>query len=124
MSCNCKSSVETQKVFDNKPLGVKISHYVLKTLAFLIMVALLPVINLFIIYFMFKTIVLNKEVDVKPMLVSLGRKFKQMADEEDDEEEDDYNNLTSDDVEMLEVEDITEKKVLNDVKYYKNKNNT
>jgi hypothetical protein len=49
-------------------------------------------------------LVLNKNIDVKPILLSLGNKFKQK-----DEDDDEYNELTEDDVILLDVEDITNK---------------
>lgn len=104
MSCNCKNSAQAQQINDNRTTGVKVTHYILKTFAFLLMIVLLPVINLFLIYFMFKTLVLSKEVDIKPLLLAIGKKFKE-KDEDDDEI--DYETLTTEDVVMVDVEDIT-----------------
>jgi len=101
--CNCKNSAQAQQINDNRTTGVKVTHYALKTLAFLLMVVLLPVINLFLIYFMFKTLVLSKEVDIKPLLLAIGKKFKDNSDEDDI----DYETLTPEDVVMVDVEDIT-----------------
>lgn len=105
--CNCKNSAQAQQINDNRTTGVKVTHYALKTLAFLLMVVLLPVINLFLIYFMFKTLVLSKEVDIKPLLLAIGKKFKDNSDEDDDEDDIDYETLTPEDVVMVDVEDIT-----------------
>ena len=107
MGCNCKNSAQAQEIHDNRTTGVKVTHYTLKTLAFLLMVVLLPVINLFLIYFMFKTLVLSKEVDIKPLLLAIGKKFKDNSDEDDDEDDIDYETLTPEDVVMVDVEDIT-----------------
>jgi hypothetical protein len=109
MSCNCKNSAQAQEINDSRTTGMKITHYTLKTLAFLLMVVLLPIINLFLIYFMFKTLVLSKEVDIKPLLLAIGKKFKEKDDEDDEDDEIDYETLTPDDVVMLDVEDITNK---------------
>ena len=106
MGCNCKNGSQ-EPIIDNRPTGVKITHYVLKTLMFLLMIVLLPVINLFLIYFMFKTLVLNREIDIKPLLLAIGKKFQRNDDEEDD---DDYYGLNPEDVVMVDVEDITNKK--------------
>lgn len=105
MGCNCKNSAQAQQINDNRTTGVKIAHYTLKTFAFLLMIVLLPLINLFLIYFMFKTLVLSKEVDIKPLLLAIGKKFKDKDD--DDEDEIDYETLTPEDVVMVDVEDIT-----------------
>lgn len=107
--CNCKNSAQAQQINDNRTTGVKITHYTLKTLMFLLMVVLLPIINLFLIYFMFKTLVLNKEVDIKPLLLAIGKKFKE-RDEDDYDDDIDYETLTPEDVVMVDVEDITGKK--------------
>lgn len=103
MSCNCKNGAQAMQVADSRPLGTKIAHYVLKTLVFGLMVVLLPIINLFLIYFMFKTLVLNREVDVKPLLIAIGKKFKPKDNDDDDI---DYDTLTEKDVDMVGVEVI------------------
>ena len=108
--CNCKS--KGNKGIDalnntNAPkekLGPMIITYALKIVGFLILIAALPIINLFIIWFMFKTLVLNKEVNMKPLLLAIGSKFKE---KNEDEEVEDYDSLTEEDVEMVDVEIIT-----------------
>lgn len=100
--CNCKNGEQAMKIADNRPVGTKIIHYTLKTVVFGLMLILLPIINLFLIYFMFQTLVLNREVDVKPLLIAIGKKFK--PKEQDDESY--YDNLSEDDVEMVGVEVI------------------
>ena len=107
MGCNCKNSAQAQQINDDRTTGVKITHYALKTLVFLLMIVLLPVINLLLIYFMFKTLVLGKDVDVKPLLLAIGKKFKEKDD--DDYDEIDYDTLTPNDVVMVDVEDITDR---------------
>jgi hypothetical protein len=57
---------------------------------------------------MFNTLVLTKEVDIKKIVSDLiGNKFNKKDDDEDDEDND-FENLTEDDVIMVDVEDITE----------------
>ncbi len=115
MGCNCKTSGD-----NNVKETVKLSElstkqkinlflfYLAKTIGFLVGVALLPIINLGIIWFMFNTLVLTKEVDIKKIVSDLiGNKFNKKDDDEDDED-DDFENLTEDDVIMVDVEDITE----------------
>lgn len=87
----------------SESLSQIILKYVFKSLVFLLMMVTLPIIVLFIIWFMFKMIVLNKEVNVKPLLVAIGKKFQRSTDDY----EDDYESLTEDDVVMVDVEDIT-----------------
>lgn len=108
MSCNCKADkINSENVSLNKvniPFP-SFTTYILKILAFILMIIALPIINLFIIWFIFRTLVLNMEVDIKPLLYAIGSKFKPNEDDEDD----DYNNLNEDEVEMIDVEDITNK---------------
>ncbi len=111
MSCNCKNGQSMESMLENenknpKSVGQTVIKYTLKVLGFLVLVAALPIINLYIIWFIFNMLVLNKNIDVKPILLTLGNKFKQKDYDEDDEE---YNELTEDDVELLDVEDITNK---------------
>ncbi len=109
MGCNCKnknidgfSSIDSSSKENLLP---KIGSYILKSLAFILMLIALPIINLVIIWFMFKTLVLNKEVNIKPILLSLGKKFQEK--DEDDDDIDDYESLTEDDVIMEDVEIIS-----------------
>lgn len=112
MGCNCKTNTinadslmrnsETKKI----NIGENILKYTLKTLAFLIVLAFLPVINLIIIWFIFRTVVLNKDIDIKPLLLMIGSKF-QNKDYDDD---DDYETLTENDVVMVDVEEIVKSK--------------
>ena len=105
MSCGCKNtSVNTEdgKLKNNTPLP-SIGAYILKVLAFLLLIVGLPIINLFIIWFIFRTLVLNREVNIKPLLTSIGARFKN----KEDEEEENYYNLTENDVELVDVEIIT-----------------
>ena len=58
-----------------------------------------------IIWFVFKTLLLNRNVDLKPMLLSILSKFK--SDDDDDDDDYEYYDLTEDDVEPMGVEEIT-----------------
>ena len=111
MGCNCKSGQ------NNKEQNVKLSelsfkekiklflYYSLKVFGFLVGVLLLPIINIAIIWFMFNTIVLTKEVNIKEFVMKImGNTLK---DDDDDDDDDDFEDLTEDDVIMLDVEDIT-----------------
>lgn len=112
MSCNCKSDKKKDGSVDSpRPkvaMGKSIGMYFFKILAFLLMIAALPIINLVIIWFLFRTLVLNKDVNMKPLLMAIGQKF-QVKEDDDDDDDDDYEDLTEDDVVMVDVEDITKK---------------
>jgi hypothetical protein len=109
--CNCKSDKKIDNYLvntetPNKKMGATIGKYILKTLAFILMLLALPIINLFIIWFIFKMLILNKDIDIKPLLYSIGNKFK-VSDEDDDDNE--YDELTEEDVVMVDVENIISK---------------
>jgi hypothetical protein len=111
MSCNCKT--ELSDSYDIEEVEVeKISlvnlviSYVVKMFGFLILLLGLPIINLVLVWFMFNTLVLTKSVDIAPLLTKIGRKF---SNNEDDDEEYEDEDLTEDDVTVMNVEDITEK---------------
>jgi len=110
MGCNCKGnnknidSYLTDGTKSQEKIGPLIGTYILKSIAFILMIAALPIINLFIIWFIFRTLMLNKEVNIKPLLTVIGKKFQ---DKSEDDEEEDYDNLTKDDVVLVNVEEIT-----------------
>jgi hypothetical protein len=109
MGCNCKADkniddISNEVANPNESLGPKIIKYFFKSLAFLLMIVALPIINLFIIWFIFKMLILNKDINIKPLLKNIGDRFKPI---DDDEDEDEYDNLTENDVVMMGVEDIT-----------------
>ena len=108
MSCNCKNGGSMDTLLDNKTEEVsvrrKIIKYTLKTLAFILMLVLLPILNLYIIWIMFKMVVMNKNIDIKPLLMAIGEKFMIKDDDDDD---DDFNE--DDELVMMNVEDITKK---------------
>lgn len=77
MSCcknkNVDSLIENTASSSNINIILK---YFLKIFGFLVILISLPIINLVIIWFIFNILVLNKKTDVKPILTSLGKKFK------------------------------------------------
>lgn len=104
MGCGCKkdktNNSETEGVKTNSNLGQNITMYILKTLGFLVVVALYPIISLVILWVIFKTLVLNKQINLKPLLLAIGNSFKEKDDDEDIED------LTENDVVMLDVEEV------------------
>jgi hypothetical protein len=110
MGCNCKKG-EAGYIDSNESTekgGQSILMYIVKTIGFLVTLVLLPIINLVIIWFIFRTLVLNKDVDIKALLLAIGNSIKkpEEIEEEDDEE---LESLTEDDVIMLNVEEIKKK---------------
>ena len=112
MSCNCKNSGEMPQNYvleENENLVATIIKYVVKFIGFLVGVALLPLIMIAIIWFMFDTIVLNKDIDLRRVINRFVKANKFFTKDDDDEDDDDDDDLTEDDVIMLNVEDITNK---------------
>ena len=93
------TSGEKEKI--NKKSIVK---YGLKFLFFLLIMVFTPLIYLAICWFVFRTIVLSKEVDIKPLLIAISDKFKVKYEDDYDDE---YYELTEEDVEMLDVDVIS-----------------
>lgn len=106
MGCNCKAeSTDTKGVIEQVDIKESFGKYTLKFLGLLLFIISLPIINVMIIWFVFKTLLLNRNVDLKPMLLSILSKFK--SDDDDDDDDYEYYDLTEDDVELMGVEEIT-----------------
>ncbi len=118
MGCNCKAGKESNTYINTKGDEVKLSkfHYTnlifysLKIIGFILGLVILPIINIFIIGFMFNMLVLNKEADLKPVFGTLANFLKKAKKKDEDDEDDDFDELTEDDVILLDVDDITEEK--------------
>lgn len=109
MSCNCKNGNKMDDLLQKSSKSEKkinIGKYVLKTFVFLIALAATPLIMLAIIWIMFKMLVLNQNIEFKPLLMAIGNKFKR---EEKDEE--DYDEIIYEkDLIPLNVEEIKARK--------------
>lgn len=115
MSCGCKAKDKENeaKGIKDKEIGKKFLEnfiqYSVKIVGFLIVIALLPIINVIILVFTFNTVVLNKAIDVKPLVARLAEFMKPKKNEEEDDNDDEFETLTEDDVVLLDVEDISQK---------------
>lgn len=115
MACGCKNKKGEESIINNedKPkisLIKEIKNYTGKSIVFILSLLFIPIIMGVIIYHMFRTIVLTRELDILSFLFSLAKKMKKITDEEnleDDYDEDDF--LDEEDLIMLNVEDITKK---------------
>jgi hypothetical protein len=111
MGCGCKGNVSNNTKVNFGDLTYKaklrrVGFYALKGLAFLIGIALLPIINIAIIWFMFNIIVLNKEFNVKDIVFQILGSVLKKRDNEDDDDDDD-EEYDEDDVDLLDAEEIT-----------------
>lgn len=121
MGCACKNKKNIdflpneEIILPKKKLINEIKLYTSKTILFLIVLLTTPIIMGVIIYYMFTTIVLTRDLDIKPFLIHLAKNMKKTIDaendedDEDDEYDEDYEFLDEDDLIMLNVEDITNK---------------
>jgi hypothetical protein len=116
MSCGCKSGDITPTNLsnnENKFSVNKIKDTLINSMYFLFVLIIgLPFINIFFIWFLFKTIVVNQNIDITNLLAIVAKKMNVKFNEEPEEDDDDYEELsvlTEDDVVLLDVEDITSK---------------
>jgi len=113
MGCNCKKNNLSDENLVKKDEKITFNSttiliYTLKIVGFIIMLLLLPLINLYIIWLMFETIILNKNVTLLPLLTFIGNKFKEKEDEDDEIfSPNEINELTESDVILLQSEEIT-----------------
>jgi hypothetical protein len=113
MGCGCKSDNKIDSMLSQKENNTgksvtkNVGKYILKSLAFLLMLVALPLINLYIIWLMFRMLVLNKDIEIEPLLTAIGMKFK--AKDDDEEEEYAEYDYIKDDLVVVNVEDITKK---------------
>jgi len=115
MGCGCKGNSASDKSVKFSDLTHKaklkrVWFYSLKSLAFLVGILALPIINIAIIWFMFKIIVLNRDFDVKNIGVQALDNLLNKKNDEEDDEDDDLDDYDEDDVVMLDVDEITYKK--------------
>jgi hypothetical protein len=122
MGCSCKNKKNVdflpneEIILPKKKLIDEIKSYTSKTLLFLIVLLTTPIIMCVIVYYMFTTIVLTRNLDIKPFLIHLAKSMRKTIDAENEEEDDndeeddeDYDFLDEEDLIMLNVEDITNK---------------
>ena len=112
MGCNCKRDNITDLAFVTKGNKVRkawyayVLEYTVKIVAFLItLIVGLPVLNGYVIYLLFKFLILNRNLNTKDLvssLVSLSKKFSPKDDDDDDDNEDD------DEYELTDVDEIEE----------------
>jgi len=116
MSCGCKANKNLELPIKEENINKKenpikiIVNYTIKLIGFFIGLLLLPIIMIVIIYQMFKTIVLNKNVDLKPLFSTLVKFMEKANNTEEEEESYDIDDIDDiDDLTMVDYEDITEK---------------
>lgn len=102
--CGCKSGkVEISNIDSKKELNVKtINSYIFKFFLFLISVCLLPLALVPMIVVLFKTIVLNNNINLLPLLIKIGQIF-QLKEKDIDEDNEEIN---PEELELIGVDEI------------------
>ena len=102
--CGCKSnSNSSEEKKDIKSLPTK--NYFVKLLLFAVLVLISPIFLGVIIWVLFRKLILDKDIDILPLLLKLTGKDVP-KDEEQQEDDIEYNE---DEVIAINVEDITNK---------------
>ena len=107
MGCGCSSKSKNDEVFSKNTPKELFIKYSFKTIGFILLMVLLPLINLILIWFMFKTFVIGDSIDLIRMFENINKKIGPKNDDEEEYEDDDEDDeLTDDDVILLDVDDI------------------
>lgn len=113
MGCNCKRDNITDLAFDTKGNKVRkywyvyVLEYTVKIAAFLLTLVIgLPILNGYIIYLLFKFLILNKNLNTNDLVSSLVSLTKKFTPKDDDDDDDDYDE--EDEFELTDVDDIDE----------------
>ncbi len=108
MGCNCKNDknnmlnkqdelngndINHDEEVKNLSLPYKVTYYSVRTFGFILSLLLIPIINIFAIWFLFKTLVLNKKVNVLSLTKTLTRWKKIRELEEKEKEEKEYKDF-------------------------------
>jgi len=95
-----------------KEFGFILFNLSIRTILFLISLALVPVILVFVVYLLFKTIILNRgDVNLMPPLLALAKKIgigKKRVEEEHPEDYEDLDSNNPEDYELVEKVDKVE----------------
>jgi|694.fasta_scaffold00691_55 hypothetical protein len=108
MGCNCKNDknnmlnkqdelngndINHDEEIKNLSLPYKVIYYGVRTFGFILSLLLIPIINIVAIWFLFKTLVLNKKVNVLSLTKTLTRWKKMRELEEKEKEEKEYKDF-------------------------------
>ena len=109
MSCNCKNDKSMDTMLNDTDVsqkkGFSIGKTIVKLLAFSIFLIFSPIILLLLIWFGFKVLVVNQNIDIKPLISFLTKKIQSETIDNDYYEEFDENDFV-----MVGVDDITNQK--------------
>ena len=109
MACNCKNDGNQYSVASDVNLTKRIINYSLRIIMFSLSLLTLPIIVIASIWILFRTLVLNKDVNITGMLKFMVKAFKNANNNHDDDDDDDYYD-DEDEYELMDVENITYQK--------------
>lgn len=109
MGCNCKNDGNQYSVSSDVNLTKRILNYSLRIIMFSLSLLTLPIIVIASIWILFRTLVLNKDVNITGMLKFMVKAFKNANNSNDDDDDDDYYD-DEDEYELMDVENITYQK--------------
>ena len=118
MSCNCKSGNIADMALNGngeykarKRWYVYVFEYTVKIILYLLSIIIgLPILNAYVIYLVFKLLVLNKNLDTNNLvssLISLTKKFTPNDDNDDDNDDDDDDDGDYKLTDVDEIEELT-----------------
>ena len=115
MACNtCKKKnlvTQNEVLTTNKSLGKKIRDGFFNFLLFLVLTAIVvPLIIPVSVVALFNLIMLEKTINIYPMMLYIGqrfvKKYGEEEEEEDEEDDDDYDNLDEEEYELENPNDV------------------
>ncbi len=121
MACNsCKDKQGTSELLNvlknnngetrPKDIGFVLFNGTIRFIMFAISLLIVPFILLFVIYLLFKTIILNKgDINLMPPLLALAKKIGIGKKQVEDEHPEDYEDLDSDNPDEYELEERVDK---------------
>lgn len=105
MSCGCKNDKKIDLLNESnnndKSIIKKSSNYIVKFILFLIVSLILPITLPLMIIMLFKTIVLDNNINFLPILLKIGKKMEIKEKELYDNEE-----INSEELELIGVDEI------------------
>lgn len=113
-SCKNKNGAEDLNVYikgdgtkgAKQDIGFMIFNVLIRTLMFGISLLATPIIMLFVVYLLFKTIMLNKgDINLMPSLLAIGKGMGIGKKKTEDEHPDDYEDLDSNNPDEYELDE-------------------
>ncbi len=110
--CNCKKDGNQYSVASDVNLTKRSFNYLLRIIMFSLSLLTLPIIVIGSIWFIFRTLVLNKDINIAEMLKFIVKAYKSVKDNDNDDDDDDDEYIYGDEeeYELVGVENITYEK--------------